>query len=253
MVFGPADPTQALAPAGQQPAPRRVDNNVYVTGIGDDTVKQYDFELYSGKANQTDRLFLIRPYQIIKARQHYNEKTKFILCNSEYTPQGEQEVLTKEADCCKMLGSNQLRFAALVLRYITDRNGELVRPFQVPEFRLWKFGVDKFIQLRTIDKDFKLNAHDLKISCTEEKFQRLQIGATPDCVYLHQQYPPLLKQQSEAWAEAALSKVPREMGRRMTDAEIRTALGVNTGAGQAPQMTAADQPPVDFGSVIGGM
>ena len=112
------EPGQGLQPS-VPPQPtntplQQVGQNTYITGFQDESVKQFEFELYSGRLNVTDRIYLIRPTKIVKTRRHFHDKTKFITCNSVYSRNGDHEMMTHEAECCKRLGSNNLTFGALV-------------------------------------------------------------------------------------------------------------------------------------------
>lgn len=250
-AFDPSAQTALAAPGPVVPQqPQQVGQNTYVTDFGDESVRQYEFELFNGRLGVTDRIYIMRPKSIVKTRQHYNDKTKFILCNSTYVRQGEMDVMTVEAECCKKLGNNNLRFAALIIRYHTDKAGQLIKPFVVPELRLWKFGVDKYLQLKAIAKEWPLDQHDLSINCSDEKFQKMTIGAMKNCIYKLPDFPADLTLQFETWANASTPKIPRELGKTMTDKEILELLGV---AGAAPAtMNQNDAPITDFSSIVGG-
>jgi hypothetical protein len=256
--FNPgADPAgTGLAPAQNSPAPAqapvKVGHNTVITSFNDDTVRQYDFDQYTGRRGQIDRIYLLRPNAIAKTRVHFHEKLRYVICNSIYEVKGNQDIQTSEAACCKMLGKSNLRFGALMMRYMTDpRTGNVIMPFQVPELRLWRFGVDKYVALRNIDSSFPLATHDLSVSCEEEQFQRLTIGAKPESIYLNPRFPADLKRQFEEWAEASLRKLPKEMGRIMADDAIQKELGQAVAA--PATMQAGDAPITDFSAVIQSM
>jgi hypothetical protein len=251
-AFSPGVP-QAVQPAGPTPV-RQIAPNVYLTDFTDETVKQYEFELYSGKTGVADRICILRPDAIAKGRSHYHDKLKSgILCTSEYTRQGTQETLSREGFCCKWLGTSQVRFAALVLQYGTDTKGNPVQPFSY-SLKLWRFGADKYIQLRAINRDFPLGQHDLGILCTDDKYQKMQIGAKPDCFLLHPKFPADVKAQIDGWASASVPKLARELGRTVPDAELHkelTQLGILTAPGAGPAMVAStDAPVANFDDII---
>jgi hypothetical protein len=254
--FDPTAGQQGLVPNqshGQTQTPQQqVGQNTYLTDFTDESVRQYEFELYNGRVGVTDRIYLLRPSRIVKTRRHFHDKTKFIICNSTYARNGDHEVMTSEAQCCKLLGSNNLTFGALVIRYVTDKNGNLVRPFVMPELKLWRLGTDKYLQLKAIAKEWPLADHDLSVVCSDEKFQKMTIGALKQCIYRMQDFPADLKQQFEQWAETSAAKIPREMGKVMTDADILVALG-QAAAGAPPTMQAGDAPITDFSSIVGGV
>jgi hypothetical protein len=265
----PFDPTQQLAttnpaesPAAPRPTPvRTIAPNVEQTDFTDESVKKYEFELYSGTANTTDRIYIPNTSGVVKARTHYVERgqTKFsLVCRSQYVrrPDGSGEDLVQEAQCCKLLGSSAPRWAVLIIQYATDRTGQPTRPFTL--FRkLWRFGSDKYQMIRNIGRDFPLEQHDLSIFCQPdgEQYQKLQIGAKPDCYVMHPNFPEAERKSIQEWAKANVSKLARELGRTYaTEAEMMRDLqlaGVLTAPGPTPLMV-ADQPVANFEDVIQG-
>jgi hypothetical protein len=241
----------ASSPAQPPSVPQPVGPNSYVTDLNDDSVRRFEFEKYAGRTNTTDRIYLIRPKHIVKVRRHYHDKLNYVLCNSKYTRQGEHELMVKEGECCKRLGKQSLTFATLVIRYITEKTGQLiVNPFPMPELRLWRFGVDKYLQLKGINKEWPLENHDLMIVCSDEKYQKMTINAQRQAIYQLPNFPAETKRQFEEWAELSLPKIPREMGKEMSDEEILKELGA---AGPAPaSMNVNDQPIGDFSALISG-
>ena len=111
--------------------------------------------------------------------------------------------------------------------------------------------MDKYLQLKTIRKEWALADHDLTITCSDEKYQKMTISALKQSVYRMPDFPIELKTQFEAWAAQALPKVARELGKVITDQEILTLLGQG---GAAPAtMQPNDAPITDFSSIVGGM
>lgn len=236
---------QGLVPATPPQAPtpiRTIAQNVHSTGFDDETVRKFDFDFYKGRLNETDRIYILNPRDLIKVRAHYHEKLKSVRCNSTFEQTGQQEVLTHEAGCCRALGKSDLRFGVLLLRYVTDRAGNVIMPFQPPEMRLWRISVDKYLTLRDINKDFPLDTVDLSVTCTEAQYQKMTIGAKPpqNCIYHHPQFPADLKRQIQAWVAASMPQLPEQMAKTMSDADILKELGQATAA--TPAMTQADAP-----------
>lgn len=255
----------APAPASGPPNVRQVAPNVAMTDFNDESVRKYEFDLYSGESGKIDRIHILRPDSIAKGRSHYHDKLKGgILCQSVYTlsADGKQETLVEERNCCKWLGSSNTRFAALIIQYNTQPNGEFARPFGYA-LKVWRFGADKFIQLRNINKDFPLSKFDLSVYCTDKQYQKMQIGAKPDCVLLNPNFPANVKGTIEAWANASVTKLPRELGKTPpNDAALFQELqqagiivggmppGV-AGAGPVPGPTmAGDAPVANFDDII---
>jgi len=259
--FNPTE-SQGLTTQSQQPRQpqiRQIAPNIEQTDFSDESVKKYEFELYSGKSNQTDRIYIPWTGGVMKTRTHFVERgtTKFsIICRSQYVrrPDGSGEDLVQEGACCKVLGSSAPRFAVLIVQYATDRTGQVTLPFTY--FRkLWKFGSDKYQQIRNIGRDFPLEQHDLSVFCQPdgETYQKLQIGATPDCYVQHPKFPENERKSIQDWAHASFNKLQREMGRTYpNDTELMKDLqqaGVLTAAGPAPQMV-SDTPVANFEDVI---
>lgn len=256
------DPTAGNLPATQgprQPQIRQIAPNIEQTDFSDESVKKYEFDLYGGKANQTDRIYIPWTGGVIKTRTHFVEKgtVRFsVVCRSQYVRRqdGSGEDLVQEAACCKVLGSSAPRFACLIIQYATDRTGQVTLPFKMFH-KLWKFGSDKYQALRTIGKDFPLEQHDLGVFCPPdgETYQKLQINAKPDCYVQNPKFPEATRKAIMDWAHANVSKLVREMGRQYAnDQELLRDLqqaGVLTAAGPAPAMV-SDQPVANFEDII---
>ena len=241
--FNPVAQGLVPSPKASVPTPiRPIAPNVHATGFDDETVRKFDFDFYKGRLNETDRIYILNPKNLIKVRAHYHDKLKSVRCNSTFEQTGSQEVMTKEAQCCRVLSDSQVRFGVLLLRYVTDRAGTLLMPFQPPEMRLWRISVDKYLALRDINKDFPLETVDLSVTCTEAVYQKMTIGAKPpeQCLFNHPQFPADLKRQIQQWVVASMPKLPEEMAKVMTDEEILKELGQATAA--VPVMTQADIP-----------
>src|SRR5688572_21876359 len=174
-AFVPAGTTQPPQQTSQ--GPRQIAPNISVTDLYDESIQRYDFKLYSGKTGQIDRIYLVSPGNIVKGRQHWHDKLKggAVLCQSTYTLNATrtQETLTQQAFCCKLLGPSSVRLAALIVKYGTDVRGVVAtQPFTFEQL-LWKFGPDKYDQLRTINRDFPLTHHDLSVSCSDAHYQKM--------------------------------------------------------------------------------
>jgi hypothetical protein len=149
--FDPTATTAVVPHGGTTPARtptpvRPIAQNVEQTDFTDESVRKYEFELYSGKANQTDRIYIPNASGVVRARTHYIERgaAKFsIICRSQYVRRsdGSGEDLVQEGACCKMFGNSVPRWAVLIIQYATDKTGQVTRPFTMHR-KLWKFGAD---------------------------------------------------------------------------------------------------------------
>lgn len=262
-------PTPAAQQQSQFPTtPRQVAPNASMTGIGDESVKKYEFELFTPQVGKTDRIFLINPGTgIAKRRSHFHDKLKSgsVLCKSEYVfdQATNQEVMVKEATCCKLLGSPNLRFAMLVIVYNTDQNGQPLQPFKY-FYKLWRFGADKFQQLRTlsiaaINAGGSLTQQDLTVLCTEKQYMRLTITPAGPSWILNPKFPEEARKRIFKWAQDNESKLVDNVGGKEfdTDAELMQYLatsGVIVQGGAPPQTVVqpGDAPVQSFEDIIGG-
>lgn len=220
-----SDPNTGMAAFGGSIAPpppqqfeglRPVAPNVYMTDFYDQNVSQYEFKLYSGKAGQIDRIYLLAPRDIVRGRSHFHDKLKGgILCNSQYTLSSDRktEILVQEANCCKWLGNPQIRFGALVMHYGTDIRGQIVLPFTY-ELRLWRFGVDKYTSIRTVNADFPVERFDLQCDCKDSTYQKIVITNKPEAIFLHPNFPADKKAEVLAWVASSVPKLHKELGRK---------------------------------------
>ena len=250
-------PSQGTAIAPRQPAavPTPVAPNVQQHGFGDPAVKQWDFDLYTGRAGYTDVLQILTPP--VMARIHYHDNLRGgVLCSSSYERQGGQDVQVTRALCCQALPDPQLRWAVLVLVHGTDKDGQVqFEPYRY-ELKLWRFGKDKYISLSQVHKQFPFERHDYTVHCTDQKMQKLTIGACPQALLLDPNFPAKDKATIQSWVKASAPKLPNELGARSyTDADLMTLLRTSnilpTGPVVTPQFTAADMPIARFGDVIG--
>lgn len=259
---------QSLALPGSTPPPvhagvRALAPNVELTDFMDPAVKQYEFEYYTPKQDNNDRIYLLRPGALAKGRSHFHDNMKSgVLCTSQYerSSDGRNEILIQKAKCCEWLGDPATRFAALVIHYATTKSGGLQQPLQV-DLKVWRFGVDKYRQLQAINRDSPLTQHDLGIFCQEERFQRLQIVPKPEALLLHpafeKTYPDELK-RIEQWADVSVPKLAQQLGRQfpndnelykaLVEAKVLTPGG---GAGPAIVNQPGDAPISNFADIIG--
>lgn len=135
-------------------------------------------ERYKGKENQTDRIALIWFYKnpetgeyelgddatpkFAKSRCHYAPGLGYIKPQGEYTTQ--------------KFGAPKIRLGTYVLKYRTDRSGKPQPPLEY-EIMEWQFGSSKFEELASINEEFPLTKHDLKVNCNGEQYQKLTFTA----------------------------------------------------------------------------
>lgn len=193
-----------------------------------------EFDWYKGRKNTVDRISIPNVRGIAMARQHFSETEGLggILCRSKFVRQEREgpggtkiytEQMTEKAGCCDLLGESTKRFAVQILQYATTPKGELVKPVQF-SMRVWRFTTDKFLELQAIHKEHGLDTKDLKVTCTDDKYQKMTFIPCGDSVYAHPGFAvnvPAIKN----WLEATQGDLKRAIGRDMTDADIKKKLG----------------------------
>jgi hypothetical protein len=140
-------------------------------------------ERYKGKKNHTDRLAIVWFFKDEEGNRRMAETDtpKFKMANYHYAP-GLGYINAKGEYTTQKFGPPKRRIGTFVLKYKTDRNGSLPKgadgkpqlDFEVLE---WQFGEDKYCLLATIHEEFPLTAHDIKVTCTDDQYQKLSFTA----------------------------------------------------------------------------
>jgi hypothetical protein len=218
-------------------------------GLDDASVKAYDFDLYAGRKGQTDRLALIDPNQIFGGRVHFKQGTGFFLCQSKFQMNNGQEMLMEQAPCCEKMDPPQKRFAVLVLQYaMTPDGARFLDPFGY-QLKLWRFTAEKYQLLRTINANYPLMNHDLLVTCSEEKYQKLAIMNAKECVIRMPALKAVYEGQVLPWAKGMAPKALKAVGRKLSRQELLERLGLATAA---PMMQGGMMPIADLNDLIPG-
>lgn len=219
--------------------------NVHTTSFEDDTIRAYDFDLYKGRANVTDRIGILVPSSITFGRTHYTKETGYFLCQSEWKQSGGQEIVTKVAPCCDRLEAPRKRFACLVIHYTTNPTGALIKPFSY-QLKLWRFSDDRYIVLRDLNREFPLAEHDVKITCTDDQFQKMTIMACRDRVVNTDAFKKQYGADMDAWVRASMTKLEKQVGKLFTPQELLQKLGM----AQAPTIVQQEAPIADIEELL---
>lgn len=139
-------------------------------------------EKYKGKKNQTDRIAFVWVYRDANGNPCLGEKDtpKFKMVNYHYVP-SLGYIMAKGDFTTQRFGPPKRRIGTFVLKYKTDRQGTLLKDangspqidFDILE---WQLGEDKYRLLASIHEEFPLCGHDLKVTCTDEQFQKLSFA-----------------------------------------------------------------------------
>lgn len=186
-------------------------------GFENEDIKGGVFEKYKGKKNQTDRVAIV--YTDPKAmfagsRIHFKER--FFLC--------------KKGKCCEVLGPAKWRVGAVLIKYGTDRLGNPKKPLTY-EIIPWIFSEATYIKLKNINAEFLLATHDIKISCSNEDFQHLDIVACSESIWTAQEAfkKSILEQAKPVW-----ENVKRSIASDLSVEEINDLLGLASGVASDP-------------------
>jgi len=182
------------------------DNYYDEIGFDDDSVGGEKVDRYKGRKGYTDRVGFVFPTRIKKAKVHF--KDKYIVC--------------KNGLCCEKLGPATFRLGLVLVQYGTDKMGILEKPFRY-DVKQWVFSGKKYEDLRSLNSEWPLQDHDVKITCIEEGFQQLKYVACKDSVW---QGNDKLKVQIEREAEAALKSL--HLAKEMTLDELKEHLGIES-------------------------
>lgn len=146
-------------------------------------------------------------------RDHYSEKTRrHARCIGEGCP------------ACQIGSVPKERFAAKILVYDTDKNGNLEKPFGF-KIKTWVFGSDKFVKLRSIREEWgDLTKYDLKLTCTDKQFQKMEITNTPKAIWRSNEK---IKKLVLAALKEDKTNLESVLGAKLSATEMAKRLGID--------------------------
>ncbi len=188
--------------------------------FGEIEVKSKYADRYKGKKGEVHRLGIIYPKAgggpFEEAFIHF--KDKYFIC--------------KNGICCEKLGPADQRFACLVVKYKTNKQGQVIAtndpklPFDY-EVMEWVIGSAKMKQLIQKNQEFPLKSHDLMVSCTgSEEYQQLDFSPCKESIW---QMKPEFKEELWLQSEKLRSNLKNALGADLTIDEIKDLLGVDIG------------------------
>jgi len=201
-------------------------DQIEVFGFEKEEIKDGMYEKYKGKKGQTDRIAIIYtdPKAMFAGSQiHY--KDKFFLC--------------KKGKCCEVLGPPKWRMGSVVIKYYTDKLGNLKKPFAY-ELYPWIFSERTFLKLKNTNSEFSLASHDIKVSCTNEEFQHLDITPCNESIWTAKE---VLKKTILEGARSIWDFVKKSIATNMSIEDINELLGI-VGTTTDPTQT------LDLGDVL---
>ena len=185
--------------------------------FNDIEVKPKFKEKYKGVPGEKHRLSVIYPKAgggpFTLAKTHFQDK--YFHC--------------KEGVCCDKLGPPKTRFACLVVKYKTNKDGSLKKlegadvPFDF-EVMEWVFTETKYSSLKTLNSEWSLKQHDFMVVLKgTEQFQDLEFTPCKESVWqLKPEFKELVYKESETLREG----LKRSLGADLTTDEIKELLGM---------------------------
>lgn len=217
-----------------------------------DAAKSDQVPTYKAKVGTIDRISLVSKDRIeapalAVARVHSDfsddpakKGLGYILCKSTFKRQGDMEVPDTVATCCKLMGESKKRCAAMIIKYASTSNGQPSKPVSFQPL-VWLFPPDKFENLFTIHDEFAerneagditvsgLNKVDLIISCEDEKFQKIKIVPSPQCVQNHPSFAESFGATLSEWEKSVSTRLDRILGREISDEILVQTFGAGSG------------------------
>ena len=190
------------------------DNEVSLFGFENNDIKGGLFEKYKGKKGVIDRggiVFADPKAMFAGAKIHYYDpQKKYFLC--------------KNGLCCEKLGPPKWRVGMGMIQYATEKNGAMKAPFNY-EIKPWIFSETTFAKLKSLNNEFPLATHDIKISCTNEEYQHLDI--TP-CQESYWQVKEELKKKILDEAKPVWDFIKKSLGSNLSAEEIKDLFSMGT-------------------------
>jgi hypothetical protein len=144
-------------------------DDVLQFGFENDDIKGGIYDKYKGKKGEVHRgslIFTDPKAMFVGAKAHF--KDRYFIC--------------KKSICCDKLQAPKWRVASVLIKYGTDKQGNVKQPFGYELFP-WFFSETTFIKLKNINNEFPLTTHDIKISCTNEEYQHLDITPCNEIIW----------------------------------------------------------------------
>jgi len=175
------------------------------------------YDKYKGRKNETDRLGIVYSdpkAMFVGAKTHF--KDRFFLC--------------KKSICCEKIGPAKWRVGSVICRYATDKLGNLKKPF---EYTLmpWIFSEQTYVKLKNTNSEFPLASHDVKVACTNDEYQHLDITPCNECIWTAKEE---LKKQVLESAKPIWESLKKSIASDLSIEEIKDLLGMGTVVGADP-------------------
>jgi hypothetical protein len=186
-------------------------------GFEKDEIRGGLLEKYKGKKGEVHRcgIVYIDPKAMFAGHKiHFKER--FFIC--------------KKGKCCEVCGEPKWRIGAVLIKYGTDRAGNIKKPLSYELFP-WIFSEQNYVKLKNLNNDFALATHDLKIGCDNDEYQHLIITPCPESIWIAKDE---LKTLVLDQAKSVWEYVKRSLAADLSVEEINDLLGLSSAAGTDP-------------------
>jgi len=175
----------------------------------------------------------------------------FVAANRSYM-KGVGYFISKGPEYVKIAGEPpKQRINTILVKWPVNKLGKIdVEAIQKGMFEViyWVFDPNKYAEIKPIHADWHFGSHDLKITCTEAGFQKMNFSPCPDNIlrkFLAKGVDhPLVQQIIEA-GQALLVNVKNEIGRDLSIDQIKEKLGGGGGAVSSPVADVAATEDID--------
>ena len=192
-------------------------SDIATFGFDNEDIKGGMYEKFKAKKGEIVRLGIVfSDPKAMFAGQKIHFKDRFFLC--------------KKGLCCEKLGPAKWRVGAVVIKYGTDRSGAIKTPFSY-ELIPWIFSEAPYVKLKTVNSEFPLASHDIKIACTNEEYQHLDISPCQETIW---QAKDELKTRILSEAKPIWEYIKKSIASDLSVEEIKELLSMSTTVGSDP-------------------
>lgn len=194
-----------------------MDNNISTFAFDNEEIKGGVFDKYKGVKNETHRLGIVyTDPKAMFAGSKIHFKERYFLC--------------KKGKCCDVCGPAKWRVGAVIVKYHTDKQGNLKKPFSY-ELLPWLFSEASYIKLKTVNSEFPLATHDIKVSCSNEEYQHLDITPCSESIWTAKD---ALKNEILEEAKPIWEFIKKSIASDLSVEEINDLLGLSSAGGTDP-------------------
>jgi len=182
---------------------------VSLFGFDNEEIKGGLYDKYKAKKGEVHRCGIIyTDPKALFAGSKVHFKERFFLC--------------VKGKCCEVCGPAKWRVGAVIIKYGTDKQGNLKKPFTYELFP-WIFSEVSYIKLKNINTEFPLTTHDIKIATQNEEYQHLDVTPCNESVWTLKED---LKQAVVDAAKPIWDYVKKSIAQNLSVEEINDLLGI---------------------------